>query len=642
MVSLTYVIDQQEFSRELADGEYIVGRSRSANVVIAEPSISGQHLRLQIANGVVTFSDLESRNGTMINGVRQTQGKILNGQTLRLGNVEVKFINSAQVENNRNNNNDDDFAPPPPPSPKSADNENYAVAQYNNAPNNVEVFEAPVVSGENPAKNRRLLLGAVAVVIIGLFVLVALPSNNKKDKVVAPTDVAENYWKNVKRGADNFTQNNYREAIAAWDAAEKIYETAKMDSDKVARNFANIAKPFAQAQNNETLDSKTNWQENRLLIKQMFDNNSLTSELNSFADALQRRCSLEQGMRAILSEAENLQAQKNFDAAAQKYREVSADSLYQAQASKAIKENERRRLKALSEEATAYATAKRFDRAIEIADEFFKRGGEDQKLQIELQRWRIEAQEQAMLKDVNETAKNATTAAEIAVALQKIAQLKATGTTANLSEVLTLEKELQERKYLVELETMYHQGNSDALTEHFKNALYSEQPQVREIKKRWEHLVTELKRADDAEQKGNFELALAAWNSVLNIEPDSKNDFHRRAKNKIQLYPPEVLGKNFLRRAEESLNEKKYRAARHLLKKAQEHGTNIDDLLKTLRSTGITLFNAGIVKFNAQEFSAAHEQINDAFDCFLPTDDFYKKVDDWMRRNEVKARNAKP
>ncbi len=66
MIKLTFTVNGEPITHELGDGHYIIGRSKSCDVVIREPSISGQHVRLDVENDQATFRDLLSRNLSLI------------------------------------------------------------------------------------------------------------------------------------------------------------------------------------------------------------------------------------------------------------------------------------------------------------------------------------------------------------------------------------------------------------------------------------------------------------------------------------------------------------------------------------------------------------------------------------------------
>lgn len=71
-------------------GELILGRHHSCDVVLSDPSVSRRHARLVLRDGHWVLQDLESTNGTMINGVRVGRCALRPGDRLALGDEELR------------------------------------------------------------------------------------------------------------------------------------------------------------------------------------------------------------------------------------------------------------------------------------------------------------------------------------------------------------------------------------------------------------------------------------------------------------------------------------------------------------------------------------------------------------------------
>jgi GAF domain-containing protein len=75
----------------LPDVPTVLGRSPEAHLQIADPWISSMHAMFEWRGQDVWVIDLESRNGTFVNGERVQESTIAPGALLRFGKTEVRF-----------------------------------------------------------------------------------------------------------------------------------------------------------------------------------------------------------------------------------------------------------------------------------------------------------------------------------------------------------------------------------------------------------------------------------------------------------------------------------------------------------------------------------------------------------------------
>lgn len=76
------------WSAELRDGEATLGRALGSTVRIPSSQVSRMHCRLRIDDGIVTVEDLESANGTYLNGERVREVEMVHpGDRLTVGRV---------------------------------------------------------------------------------------------------------------------------------------------------------------------------------------------------------------------------------------------------------------------------------------------------------------------------------------------------------------------------------------------------------------------------------------------------------------------------------------------------------------------------------------------------------------------------
>jgi pSer/pThr/pTyr-binding forkhead associated (FHA) protein len=78
-------------SHELKVDKTTVGRVEDNAFQIAEPSVSSHHCEILLRGGEVIVKDLDSTNGTFINGEKITESVLKPGQTLRLGQIELSL-----------------------------------------------------------------------------------------------------------------------------------------------------------------------------------------------------------------------------------------------------------------------------------------------------------------------------------------------------------------------------------------------------------------------------------------------------------------------------------------------------------------------------------------------------------------------
>lgn len=80
----------QEF--DLPKGEVVIGRAPDCHVTIEDPLISRHHAKIVVGEDGATLEDLDSRNGSRLNGERLRGGKPLkDGDRVRLGAQELLF-----------------------------------------------------------------------------------------------------------------------------------------------------------------------------------------------------------------------------------------------------------------------------------------------------------------------------------------------------------------------------------------------------------------------------------------------------------------------------------------------------------------------------------------------------------------------
>lgn len=74
-----------------------LGRRPYNDVVIDNLAVSGEHAALQMTGQEVTLEDLNSTNGTYVNGKAVKKQALRNGDTIELGKYKVKFVSENEA-----------------------------------------------------------------------------------------------------------------------------------------------------------------------------------------------------------------------------------------------------------------------------------------------------------------------------------------------------------------------------------------------------------------------------------------------------------------------------------------------------------------------------------------------------------------
>lgn len=78
-------------THELKVDKTTIGRVEDNTFQIAEPSVSSHHCEILLKGTDVVVRDLNSTNGTFINGEKVSESALKPGQVLRLGQIEMRL-----------------------------------------------------------------------------------------------------------------------------------------------------------------------------------------------------------------------------------------------------------------------------------------------------------------------------------------------------------------------------------------------------------------------------------------------------------------------------------------------------------------------------------------------------------------------
>lgn len=78
-----------------ANARVIVGQSRTCDVPLADPSVSRRHVSLSAEGDGVRIVDLDSTNGTRVDGLRVRDALLCGGETITLGDTELRLVRTG-------------------------------------------------------------------------------------------------------------------------------------------------------------------------------------------------------------------------------------------------------------------------------------------------------------------------------------------------------------------------------------------------------------------------------------------------------------------------------------------------------------------------------------------------------------------
>jgi pSer/pThr/pTyr-binding forkhead associated (FHA) protein len=83
---------------QLTKDRTTLGRRPYNDIVIDNLAVSGEHAVIQMAGNDVSLEDLNSTNGTYINGKAVKKQQLANNDTIEIGKYKIKYVNEQQQE----------------------------------------------------------------------------------------------------------------------------------------------------------------------------------------------------------------------------------------------------------------------------------------------------------------------------------------------------------------------------------------------------------------------------------------------------------------------------------------------------------------------------------------------------------------
>jgi len=150
------VAQSPEFTGKIFDltgKEITVGRVADNKIQLEHASVSGHHAAFRLDALDYVIKDLDSTNGTRINGERITEQKLRRNDILRLGNIELLY--------------DSEHQPPGQPMPNPSERVNLAECASHGRPTDF-VNASPIVKRVRGSIGRTWKLALTVLVILAV------------------------------------------------------------------------------------------------------------------------------------------------------------------------------------------------------------------------------------------------------------------------------------------------------------------------------------------------------------------------------------------------------------------------------------------------------------------------------------------
>ncbi|HWB60699.1 MAG TPA: FHA domain-containing protein [Chthoniobacteraceae bacterium] len=92
-----FLLDAGETTRDLSGDTITVGRLADNDIQIDDVSVSSHHLQLTLSGDDYHLKDLNSTNGTRVNGKTVTEVQLRGGDRVRIGKIETVYQSENEV-----------------------------------------------------------------------------------------------------------------------------------------------------------------------------------------------------------------------------------------------------------------------------------------------------------------------------------------------------------------------------------------------------------------------------------------------------------------------------------------------------------------------------------------------------------------
>ena len=97
---LHFIDEAEERSFPLDSPQIVIGRSQQADLRVNDNCMSGKHARINVVHNFYFIEDLNSRNGTIVNGTPTKFMRLAHQDMIKIGETKFKFMQVDAIDNN--------------------------------------------------------------------------------------------------------------------------------------------------------------------------------------------------------------------------------------------------------------------------------------------------------------------------------------------------------------------------------------------------------------------------------------------------------------------------------------------------------------------------------------------------------------
>jgi hypothetical protein len=626
---LVYYIEDREVRVDVPEGTMLLGRSSKCDVTLEDKSISGKHARLDLEDGTLTLTDLDSSNGTAVDGKQTRKAVLHGGESIRLGRFRMQLEGGVG-----------EAAPSPDETPPSLE----AVAPAGEAdaadtepgPQEPELFTPPdgmaamgdaalparysgggavqvlppeprdATPGSGAAARRKRLVFAavVAVPLVILLGLVLLASMNRKPP---PKNGASYTIRDYRAGFQDAAaaagSYRYREAVEKLETIHERWHEAHPDRPRTAaERLATLLRPLAKAEAEEdfmavewmNLDDQL--RDYRRTVPSIPD--SVSQLLRQLAGTFLTADERKQTMR----QARTYLANQQYDEARIKATNIpDSDPFYGEAAAKLRRKAVREQRASLKRTAYRHAELGNWAEAVSALQNYLDTGP-DSEAAADLAKWQRWEQHRRTLEALRKEVGNADLAAlkRIGRELEGIPDQ-----SPEHQEAQALLKEARARERELAIARAWREWTGESLAGFKRLAetdpAYERDPHYTRVLERMQEIHAHLERAEALEEVGyrKVEELLAELDAIKELVGDTRHPVYQKVQEWKLKYTPRKRAAIHMGLYREALEAGEYAEARAQLEKAAQFGEDVQEKVQSLIWRANRFYNRGL----AEQFS---------------------------------------